>query len=423
MDIYSFYMIVAGLFGFFMAWGIGANDVSNAMGPSVGSGALSMKQAVCIAAIFEFLGTMLAGGSVTATIRSSIINPHLYIQTPLVFVHGMLAALLAAGCWLLFASKKGWPVSTTHTIVGALIGFGLVTKGFGSVQWICLLNIVSCWILSPIIGGILAFLLASSVKLWIIDQTNPIEQAKRYLPLYVFLMCFIMSMVTLIKGLDNLHIDLSFLSASLYSALLSFIVMLIAYYRLSKMYEVSKDRSMVLARVEKTFASLMIFMACAMAFAHGSNDVSNAIGPLAAIYGIILNHGMMHSDAIVPFWILLVGGIGIVAGLMMFGKKVILTVGSEITALSPSSGFCVSLATASTVIICTGLALPISTTQTLIGAVIGVALAHGTKALHFETIKKIIHSWIITLPAGALMAILFYALLHGFFDGLLHAKL
>ena len=409
-------IILACVFGFFMAWGVGANDVANAMGTSVGSKALTLKQAILIAILFEFAGAYLAGGAVTATIRKGIIDPALLSGTPELLVFGMLSALLAAGIWLLIATHYGWPVSTTHSIVGAIVGFAAVGISVDAVNWAKVSKIVASWVVSPVTAGFFAFFLFRSVQKLILDTADPFKNAKRYVPMYIFMVGFIISMVTFTKGLKHIGLDLSFANSALISVGVGILTMLIGIFMLKKIkVDAAADRDYHFASVEKVFAVLMMFTACAMAFAHGSNDVANAVGPLAAIVGVVGSGGEVAQKTAIPVWILLLGGGGIVAGLVMYGHKVIATVGNNITELTPSRGFAATLAAATTVVVASGTGLPISTTHTLVGAVLGVGLARGLAALNLRVVGTIFISWVITLPAGAGLAILFFFMFKGIF--------
>jgi len=405
-------LILAIIFGFFMAWGIGANDVANAMGTSVGSGALTIKQAILVAAIFEFAGAFLAGGQVTSTIRRGIIDPALLTNTPELLVYGMLAALLAAGLWLLIASMKGWPVSTTHSIVGAIVGFAVVGLGVDAVSWDRVLTIVMSWVSSPLIAGVLSFLIYRSVTVLILNSEKPLVSARRYIPVYMFMVGFMIAMVTFTKGLTNVGLEISFIQSIAASAAIGIGVMGIGAIMQQKVEpHIDEDHELHLNRIEKVFATLMIFTACSMAFAHGSNDVANAIGPLAAINSVITTQ-QVSQQSMMPIWILFLGGIGIVVGLMMYGHKVMATIGKKITHLKPSLGFSAELSAATTVVIASATGIPVSTTHTLVGAVLGVGLARaGRGALDFGVIKRIIISWVVTLPAGAILAIVIFYIL------------
>ncbi len=401
-----------------MAWGIGANDVANAMGTSVGSRALTVKQAIFIAIVFEFLGAYFAGGEVTSTIRKGILDAEQVNAAPDQFVFGMIASLLAAGTWLLIASWRGWPVSTTHSIVGALVGFAVVGVSIDAVNWGKLSTIAASWLVSPLLAGTFSFVLIMSVQKLILNTATPIENARRYLPLYMFLVGFMIAMVTLIKGLKNTRLDLDFgFGSKLLNALPLSIAIGIFVALLGRMLlkRVGTSNRGGFDQVESLFAVLMIFTAAAMAFAHGSNDVANAIGPLAAVVSTINSGGVIASKSAVPAWVLILGAAGIVVGLATYGFRVMATIGRRITELTPSRGFAAELGAATTVVFASSLGLPISTTHTLVGAVLGVGLARGVSALNMSTIGTIVMSWLITLPAGAGFAIIFYLILKASF--------
>jgi inorganic phosphate transporter, PiT family len=410
------FIILACLFGFFMAWGVGANDVANAMGTSVGSRAITIKQAIIIAVIFEFLGAYLAGGEVTDTVRKGIVDPALLEDDPQLLVYGMLAALLAAATWLLIASMKGWPVSTTHSIVGAIVGFAVAGLGAASVDWAGVGKIAASWVVSPLLAGTIAFTLFRSVQHLIFEAEDPFAAAKRYVPMYVFLVGFVVVMVTLTKGLKHVGLELGFGASLLFSILAGLGVMGLGTMMEKRVKAGSRQVDHFgFSGVERVFGVLMIFTACAMAFAHGSNDVANAVGPLAAVIDVVRSGGDVDGAALVPWWVLLLGGGGIVVGLVTYGHKVIATVGTGITELTPSRGFAATLAAATTVVLASGTGLPISTTHTLVGAVLGVGLARGMSALNLRVIGTIVMSWLITLPAGAALSILFFFVFKGMF--------
>jgi len=407
---------LAVIFGLYMTWGVGANDLANAMGTSVGAGAVTVKQAICIAMIFEFLGAVLAGGNVTATIRKGIIDPTNIIDHPEILVYGMLASLLAAAVWLMIASAKGWPVSTTHSIIGALIGFALVGIGPEAVKWTSVASVVMSWLVSPLVGGTISFLLVISTRKLIFDTDNPLKNAKRFAPMYIFLVGFIISLVTLFKGLEHLHLKLTSVQSFGIAILFGIFTGLIGWAFIREIKDdPNANKSFAFASVEKVFTPMMLFTACSMAFAHGSNDVANGIGPLAAVYSIVTSGGEVMQKSELPIWMLLLGGLGIVAGLLTLGYRVMLTVGKRITELTPSRGFCAELAAATTVVIASRTGLPVSTTHILVGAVLGVGMARGIGALDLRVVLNIVVSWLVTLPAGALMAMLFYFTLKGIF--------
>lgn len=412
----TIFLILSIIFGLYMTWGIGANDLANAMGTSVGAGAVTVKQAVCIAIIFEFLGAVLAGGHVTKTIRKGIIDPTAIINNPEILVYGMLAALLAAAIWLMTASAKGWPVSTTHSIIGALIGFAIVGIGPEAVKWGKVGSVVMSWVISPAIGGTISFLLVISTRKLIFDTDNPLANAKKYAPGYIFLVGFIISLVTLFKGLKHLHLELTTPQSFLVAVFFGLVTAGIGWSFTRRIKDdPTANRSFSYASVEKVFTPMMLFTACAMAFAHGSNDVANGIGPLAAIYSIVSSGGEVMQKSELPLWILLLGGGGIVLGLITLGYRVMLTVGKRITELTPSRGFCAELAAATTVVLASRTGLPVSTTHILVGSVLGVGLARGIGALDLRVVLNIIISWLVTLPAGAVMAMVIFFTLKGIF--------
>ena len=408
---------VAAFVGLLVALGIGANDVANAMGTSVGSKALTVKQAIIIAMIFEFAGAYLAGGEVTDTIRQGVIETSLYAAHPETLVFGMMSALLAAGTWLLVASFMGWPVSTTHSIIGAIIGFACVSVGTNAVDWHSIQGIVGSWLITPLIAGIFAYLIFISAQRLIFDTDNPMANAKRFVPIYMFITAMVIALVTIKKGLKHIGLHLSTGEAWMASIGVSFVIMVVGYFYIQRKYA---DDDLVdsngYAGVESVFSVLMVVTACAMAFAHGSNDVANAIGPLSAVVSTIENSGQIAAQSQIAWWILPLGGIGIVIGLATLGHKVMATVGTGITELTPSRGFAAQLATASTVVIASGTGLPISTTQTLVGAVLGVGFARGIAALNLGVVRNIVASWIVTLPAGALLAIIFFYIIQAVFS-------
>src|SRR5690606_25415011 len=322
---YGFILLVlACIFGFFMAWGVGANDVANAMGTSVGSRALTIKQAIVIAMIFEFCGAYLAGGEVTETIKNGIVDAEVISADLMVL--GMMSALLAAGTWLLIATMKGWPVSTTHSIIGAVIGFAAVGVSTDAVHWSAIGPIVASWVITPFLSGLVAFGLFVSVQKLIINTDEPFRNAKRFVPLYMFITGFMVALMTVTKGLKHVGLHLSGEQGILLALGIGVLVMLVGIALLSRIQvDVEADRTFHYASVEKVFAVLMIFTACSMAFAHGANDVANAVGPLAAVVGVIQSGGAAEiaAKSAVPGWVLLLGAIGIVIGLATYGYKVI----------------------------------------------------------------------------------------------------
>jgi PiT family inorganic phosphate transporter len=408
MEAEVVYIVLAALFGLFMAWGIGANDVANAMATSVGSKALTIKQAILVAAVFEFLGAVLAGGEVTDTVRKGIVDADLLSGSPELLVYGMLAALLAAGTWLFIASKNGWPVSTTHSIVGAIVGFAAAGIGVDAVQWGKVVTIVMSWVASPLTAGFIAYLIYLTVQKLILRQDDPLAKAKRYVPVYIFLAAFTITLVTILKGLSHVGLDISLVDAYLLATAIAVGIAIIGAFAIRRIQPDKKaEKRQHFYTVERVFGVLMVVTACGMAFAHGSNDVANAIGPLAAVVSVAQT-GVITAKSGLPIWVLMLGGGGIVIGLATYGRHVIATVGKKITQLTPSRGFAAELAAATTIVIASGTGMPISTTHTLVGAVLGVGLARGIEAIDLRVVARILVSWVVTIPAGAFLAIVFF---------------
>ena len=403
-------LISSAMLGFFTAYGVGANDVANAMGTSVGSKVLTIKQAVVVAAVFEFLGAFLAGGGVTQTIRKGVIDPALFDGNLEILIYGMISALFAAGTWLLVASLRGWPVSTTHTIVGAIVGFGIYALGINEINWTVVGNIGLSWITSPLSSAVVAGVFYYICKTYIIDNDSKFKGL--IIRMYIFLAGFAIALITVTKGLKNIfkqqELFVSFQESVFISAIAALLFTFIFYY-------FSKARLKQSVNSESQFAYLMIFTSCAVAFAHGSNDVANAIGPLAAINQAtnqLLNQPYTLET---PLWILFLGATGIVIGLATLGYRVMKTIGENIVKLTPSKGFSAQLAAALTVVIASQLDMPVSTTHTLVGAVIGIGLVEGASTINFNSVRTIVLSWVVTLPAGALLSIAFLELFTNLF--------
>lgn len=411
MDLNFILLSIAILACVYMACNIGANDVANAMGTSVGSKALTFKQAVLIAAVAEFAGAFLVGGHVSDTIRKGMLDPGIFQDTPMHLVFGMIAALVAAGVWLNVASYLGWPVSTTHSIVGAVVGFGIIAGGWEALNLVKLGKVVLSWVVSPVMGALVAFLLFRFLTRWIFNTRSPLKHTKEILPFLVFLVFVILSQSMVYKGLKNLHLDLQFTQAVLVSVVVGIIAFLVAKFLSSKVDE-SRPKGLrgEFLMTENIFKYLQIITAFYVAFAHGSNDVANAVGPLAAVVAI-LHDGTVHMKVEMPTWILGMGGGCIVIGLLIWGTRVMQTVGKKITEMTPSRGFCAEFGAATVVLVCSKLGLPISTTHTLVGSIIGVGLARGLPTLNVSIIKTIFVSWVATLPFTAVLSMIFYKIL------------
>lgn len=469
MTVTLILVTLALLFGFYVAWNIGANDVANAVGTSVGSGALTIRQAVLIAAIFEFCGAFFLGSNVSETLEAGIVNPDLFSNNMNDYIYGMLASLLASGIWLQIASYFGWPVSTTHSIVGAVLGFGVVLGGFDAVYWTKMSSIVVSWVISPLLGGGLSYFIFTLIRTKILYDKNPISAAKRLTPYLVFIIFGVLTLIILFNGLSNLDLHLAFFEVlglaiicGSISAYVGYLLvkrikepmlpvrvhnsqveiglkkaqkhlqrveaavsdkmlgrvheLLLEVEELTKEVEVPEEKQYSeFVVVEKIFIYLQIIVACFMAFAHGSNDVANAIGPLSAIVNILFGNAAILHGKSVSVWLLLLGGIGIVGGLATWGWRVIETVGKKITELTPSRGFAAGFGAATTIVLASKLGLPISTTHVLVGAVLGVGFARGIGAINLNTIRDIVISWIVTVPAGAVLSVLFFYILRAIF--------
>jgi inorganic phosphate transporter, PiT family len=457
-------LVLGLLFGLYMAWSIGANDVANAMGTSVGAGGLTLKKAIIIAAIMEFTGAVLVGIHVSDTVRAKLFDPALF--EPNLLVLGFMAALLAAAVWLQFATYFGWPVSTTHSIVGAVVGIGVVIGGPSAVNWNKIIEIVISWGTSPLAGGLMAFVLFKIIQKQIIDTKHPLRQVYRFIPFIVFYVGFVLTLVMVWKGLSNLKLDLDLNHALLVSVVSGIVLAVLSLFwarslrnshekeRAERHIELTGEleegipfvrkeersaaepkqelrpalvpgshlpvkrweyrREFEFEKVEKVFATLLVVSACFLAFAHGANDTANAVGPLAAIVSI-LREGNAHVKAEVPVWLLMLGGVGIIVGLATWGYRVIETIGKKITALTPSRAFAANIGAATTIVVASRLGMPISTTHTLVGAVLGIGLARGIEHMNLRMVRDIFVSWIITVPAGALLAVVFYYILRTVF--------
>ena len=417
MDYSIIYLILAVTLCFLMTWGVGANDLANVMSTTMGSKAVTVREAMLIAVIFEFAGAFLGGTGVTETMRDGIINTTQLAEQPLVLIEGMLSVLLACTIWMNLASYFGVPVSITNALVGSMVGFGSMVLGFDAIHWSQVSHIAIGWITSPLIAGITAFALFSSIQQAIFIKGDPLKRAKIYVPVYLFLVGSILSFITVFKGLNHFNIHLNFKENLLVTLATSISITLIGLIIIRRIPErPNMGRRDHFIQVEKYFAVLMAMTACAMVFAHGSNDVALAVGPLSIVYSLVMQTHQPIGALDYPAWIILLGCVGVVSGLLMYGRKVIETVGSSITALTPSRAFAATLAAATTVVVATSIGIPVSATQTLVGAVLGVGLARGIGALNLLVIRNIFTSWILTLPAASLLTIFSYKLLHAFIN-------
>ncbi|MBW8041304.1 MAG: inorganic phosphate transporter [Planctomycetes bacterium] len=402
-------VITAIVIGLYMAWNVGANDVANSMADAVGSKALTIFWAVILAAICEFCGAVLVGSHVTDTVRKGIIDTQAFADDPRMLAHGMVCAMLAAAVWLNVASYLGMPVSTTHSIVGAVIGFGILQAGLGHIHWFKVGQIVASWFISPLAGGIMAFVIFRLISRYILSAEKPAVAARKGVPVCTFFTFAILILATIYKGLKNVHLDLGGPEAIGLSILGGVIAsgVSILLSRRSRNCNDELPLEQQLIHVEKTFVVLVIITSCTVAFAHGANDVANAIGPLAAVVEIV-KYGVIPEQVPVEMWILVLGGGGIALGLAMYGYRVMRLVGTKVTEITPSRGVAADLSTMVTVLTFSKLGLPISTTHTLIGAIIGVGLARGITAINRKIVGSIFTSWLATIPVAGGLTVLFY---------------
>ncbi|KAJ7953554.1 Phosphate transporter [Quillaja saponaria] len=413
------------LFGFYMAWNIGANDVANAMGTSVGSGALTLRQAVLTAGVLEFSGALLIGTHVTSTMQKGILVASVFQGKDTLLFAGLLASLAGAGTWLQVASYYGWPVSTTHCIVGSMVGFGIVYGGAGAVFWSSLARVTSSWVISPVMGALVSFLVYKCIRRFVYSAPNPGQAAATAAPIAVFVgvtgisfAAFPLSKVfplALVQALACGTAGAILVNRIIHRQLGHLLVESntpqlqqdegTSHKNIGFLSDIAGPKGTQLEIVYGVFGYMQVLSACFMSFAHGGNDVSNAIGPLAAALSIL--HGASGTDIAIPIDVLAWGGFGIIAGLMMWGYRVIATIGKKITELTPTRGFAAEFAAASVVLFASKLGLPISATHTLVGAVMGVGFARGLNSVRAETVKEIVASWAVTIPVGAVLSVFY----------------
>jgi PiT family inorganic phosphate transporter len=404
-------LILAIAIGLYSAINIGANDVANSMATSVASGALTIKRAVMIAAVFDVLGAVLVGAHVANTIRKGLVDPVHFLDVPKLFMLGMLAAVAGSALWVNIATLLHLPVSTTHAIIGGVLGFGLVSVGPSAINWIVVGYVVLSWILSPLFGGIISFLIFNFIKKNILGSSEPLKRTRRLGPYFVGIVFFVLTLAIIYKGLKNLHLDLSFLVATLISLLVGLVGFIIGSVLMGRYREKDADPY---SQVEKLASPLQVLAACFKAFSHGANDVANAIGPVAAIVAV-LQTSQVTQDVSIPIWLLLAGGVGLAVGAYVWGRGVMETVGEKITVITPTRGFSAEFGTAVTVLLCSRLGMPVSTTHVAVGNIIGVGLAGGISAINLTVIKKIFNAWILSVPAAGIFSVGIYFLLRFLF--------
>jgi PiT family inorganic phosphate transporter len=404
---------LATLVGLYMAANIGANDLANAMGTSVGSCSITLKEAVVISIVANALGATLAGGYVTGTISKGIISPSLFTHDPDILMIGMFASLIAAGVWVNLATYFALPVSTSQAIVGAIVGFGVVSVGARAVTWSKIIIIVLSWITSPVVGGLIAGGLYYLIKRRIMSATDPLRAGRRYAPFMIFLVFLVLILSFIFKGLQNLHLNVGFLETFLLAIPFSMAAGGLGSWWVRRQARPEcrlRPGQEAFSPLDRLFAQLQVLTACYVAFAHGANDVANAVGPLAAIFSVVTTKAVALRVE-VPFWMLLGGGIAVGGGLLAFGTRVIETIGKNITELTPMRGFCAQFGAATTILICSRLGLPISTTHVLVGSVVGIGIMRGMGTLDLRVLKNIGLSWLVTLPFTILLSMLLYELL------------
>ena len=407
----SIVFLLVSLLAIYVAWNLGANDVANSMGTSVGSKAVTLTQAIIIAGILEFTGAVVFGKQVSATLATKVANPSLFVDTPEIFLVGMIAVLLSCGIWLQVATSQGLPVASSHAVVGAIAGFSWVAIGTEAIAWGNIGAICLGWIITPVISAIVAASLYSVLRYWIFERDNTLEQLLEWIPwlsaaLITVFGVIVLPTVVRLPAFD--YVALPERTISLSIGLLA--TGGITYYGWNR-FKTYRQQKIEIRILERVMAKFQVLSACFVAFAHGSNDVGNAIAPLAAIV-FILNTGMVPIDRLnIPLWVLVLGGLGIVAGLAVQGKNVIATVGENIVSLVPSTGFCAEIATASTILIASRIGLPVSTSHALVGSVIGIGLASRDRDVKWDTIKSVVLAWVVTLPVAAILGATIFSLL------------
>ncbi|MEF2145763.1 MAG: inorganic phosphate transporter [Desulfovibrionaceae bacterium] len=410
MDIYDlfFYMSIGA--GFLMAFNLGANDVANSMASAVGARAITVRQAIFIAGILNFVGAVLLGSHVTATVSKGIINAS-EISDPKLIMVGMFAALLAAGLWVLVSTLTSLPVSSTHSIVGAIMGFGIVAGGPGVVNWLKIGGIVLSWIISPFFAAAIAYFIFTHIRRTILYEKHFIDQARKWAPRWVALTVSLVIFSFLYKTPLGQSLGLHWSMSVLVAVVLSLLVWLGGKYVLRNLV---LDPEAGAEAVEGVFRKMQVGTSCYVALSQGANDVANAIGPVAAIYLIAREHVLLPT-AEVPIGILVMGGLGISVGIAVLGHKVMSTVGEKITTLTNTRGFAVDFGAASTVLVASNMGLPVSTTHAAVGGVVGVGLARGFSAVDFRVLGKIVVYWVLTVPIAAFTSIVLFVLLKWLF--------
>jgi PiT family inorganic phosphate transporter len=401
----EYYILIIGyIFGFYMAWNIGANDVANSMASAVGAKAITIRQAIFLAGILNVVGAVFIGSHVTNTIRKGIVSTDI-LSDPHVALIGALSALLAAALWVSFATWKSLPVSTTHSIVGSMIGFGIMAGGFAVINWAKLAAVVMSWIISPVFSLIISFLMFKMIVKLIMVKKDAFFRALRLSPVFIGMAAFVVVLSFLFKTPLGKTLSIDAWTALLVALVLGGLIGYAGQAALKRF--ITSDEG---DGTEQVFRKIQIGTSCYVALAQGANDVANAIGPLAVIY-FLVNTGDVGAKVPVPVWLLLFGGVGIACGIGMAGHRVMGTIGTKITTLTNTRGFSVDFAAASTVLIASKLGLPVSTTHAAVGGVLGVGLAGGIEAVNFRIVLQIMLYWVLTVPAAAVTSMILFILL------------
>ena len=405
------YLTLTSLLAVYVAWNLGANDVANSMGTSVGSKAVTLTQAIIIAGILEFTGAVVFGKQVSATLATKVANPSLFTDAPETFILGMVAVLLACGIWLQVATSQGLPVASSHAVVGAIAGFSWIAIGHEAIAWSNIGLICLGWIVTPLVSAMVAASLYRLLRYWLFEQDDTLQQLLEWIPWLSAILISVFGVIvlpTVVQLSVFSYVPLPARTISLGIGLFATVsIVNYAWYK----FRSYRQQGIEILILERLMAKFQVMSACFVAFAHGSNDVGNAIAPLAAIV-FVFNTGMVPTDNLdIPLWILVLGGVGIVSGLAVQGKKVIATVGENIISLVPSTGFCAELATASTILIASRIGLPVSTSHALVGSVIGIGLVSRNQDVKWETIKSVVLAWVVTLPVAGLLGAGIFSLL------------
>jgi len=401
----EYYLLIVGyIFGFYMAWNIGANDVANSMASAVGAKAITIRQAVFIAGILNVVGATFIGAHVTNTIRKGIVSTDVLTDPHLALI-GALSALLAAALWVSFATWRSLPVSTTHSIVGAMIGFGIMAGGFSVINWGKLGAVVASWVISPVFSLVIAYVMFKTIVLFVLSKKDPFGRALKYSPFFIGIALFVVVLSFLFKTPLGKKLSIG-TPAALVIALV--IAGILGYF--CKLLLVRYFRNRNTASEEDIFRKIQIGTSCYVALAQGANDVANAIGPLAVIYFLVKTGGV-GAKVPVPIFLLLFGGVGIACGIGMAGHRVMDTIGRKITTLTNTRGFSVDFAAATTVLVASKMGLPVSTTHAAVGGVMGVGLARGLEAVNFRIIFSIMVYWVLTVPASAITSMVIFKIL------------